>query len=245
LIKYAEENDIDYQNSSVKKIICIGENIRKQDFSLNAIGQKIADSWNVGLFSTYASSEMASAFTECSHGNGGHHNEDLLVIELLDQQNNPVKQGEIGELTFTTLGTEAFPLIRYKTGDLCTLNYEPCACGINTARISPILGRTAQRIKYKGTTFYPSVIFEVLNKFDMITDYAIVLETDVYDSDDVTIHIVLQDADRLEMIKESLKNTIRVIPKISIHDSLINLRKQHHVAFKRKLSKVIDLRAKP
>ncbi|WP_160129569.1 phenylacetate--CoA ligase family protein [Kordia antarctica] len=244
LINYAIENGIDYQNSSVKKIICIGENIRKEDFSLNAVGQKIADSWNVRLFSTYASSEMATAFTECEHGNGGHHNEDLLSIELLDQQNNPVKPGEIGELTITTLGMEAFPLIRYKTGDLCTLHYEPCACGIHTARISPILGRTAQRIKYKGTTFYPSAIFEVLHQFDAIKDHAIVLETNNYDSDDVHIHIALQDTTLITSIKEAVKTTIRVLPTITIHDSLVMLRKKHNVAHKRKLSKVIDLRAK-
>lgn len=244
MIDYAIENDINYQNSSVQKIICIGENIRKEDFSLNAVGKKIADSWNVRLFSTYASSEMATAFTECEYGNGGHHNDELLVIELLDKNNNPVKSGEIGELTITTLDIEAFPLIRYKTGDLCTLHYDACACGKSTARISPILGRTAQRIKYKGTTFYPSTLFEVLHQFDSIKDSTIVLQTNKYDSDDVQIHLVLQDTSLLHSVKEAIKAAIRVLPEITIHESLVELRKTHHVAHKRKLSKVIDLRVK-
>ena len=63
LIEYAENNQIDHRKSSIQKAICIGEPIRKDDFSLNALGQRIRDKWAIDLFSTYASTEMATAFT--------------------------------------------------------------------------------------------------------------------------------------------------------------------------------------
>ena len=103
----------------LKKLICIGENIRQADFSLNVLGKKITETWNIKLFSTYASTEMQTAFTECEAGRGGHQQPDLVIVELLNETDQPVKAGEAGEVTITTLGVEGMPLLRYKTGDLC------------------------------------------------------------------------------------------------------------------------------
>src|SRR6185437_4196393 len=116
LVEYAKQHDIDYKNSSIQKAICIGEPIRNEDFSLNTLGKKIIENWNLQLFSTYASSEMAAAFTECEHGIGAHLQPDLLYIELVDENEQEVKVGEAGELVITTLGVEAMPLLRFKTG---------------------------------------------------------------------------------------------------------------------------------
>ena len=118
LIQWADEHQIDMASSSVKKAICIGENIRQADFSLNLLGKKITDAWDIKLFSTYASTEMQTAFTECEAGRGGHHQPDLVIVELLNEQDQPVLAGEAGEVTITTLGVEGMPLLRYKTGDL-------------------------------------------------------------------------------------------------------------------------------
>jgi len=94
LIQYAKEHQIDPSSSSVKKAICIAENIRQPDFRLNLLGKKIADQWDIRLFSTYASTEMQTAFTECEAGQGGHHQPDLVILEILDEQNRPVSDGE-------------------------------------------------------------------------------------------------------------------------------------------------------
>ena len=66
---------------------------------------------------------------------------DLIIVELLDENNNPVKDGEVGEVTITTIGVEAMPLVRCKTGDMCIRFAEPCKCGRNSARLSSVLGR--------------------------------------------------------------------------------------------------------
>ena len=164
LIEYAQEHKIDLRNSPVQKAICIGESLRDADFELNALGQKIHNNWPLKLYSTYASTEMQTAFTECSSGMGGHHQPDLIILEILNEHGDSLKSGEYGEVTITTLGVEGMPLLRYRTGDICTFYDAPCSCGRNTRRLSPVLGRTQQMIKYKGTTIYPPAIFDILNK---------------------------------------------------------------------------------
>ena len=78
---------------------------------------------------------MATAFTECEAGKGGHFHPELIITELLDDNGNAVLPGEPGELTITTLGVEAMPLVRFRTGDICQRHEEKCTCGRNTYRL--------------------------------------------------------------------------------------------------------------
>src|SRR6186713_1179786 len=82
LIQFAKENNIDPNSTTVRRAICIGENIRNTDFSLNILGKRIKEDWNLQLYSTYASTEMQTAFTECNQGRGGHLQPELLIVEL-------------------------------------------------------------------------------------------------------------------------------------------------------------------
>ena len=65
---------------------------------------------------------------------------DLFFLEALDEHGQPVPDGQVGELTATTFGVEAMPLIRYRTGDFAAIYREPCRCGRRTLRIGPIVG---------------------------------------------------------------------------------------------------------
>ncbi|MBQ1222270.1 MAG: AMP-binding protein [Alistipes sp.] len=160
LIDYAERNGIDPNQSTLRRAICIGEALRTPEGKLTTLGEKIAERWpNLELYSTYASTEMQSSFTECSCHNGGHIPSDLIIVELLDEDNNPVEDGREGEVTITTLGVEGMPLLRFKTGDICIRISEPCGCGRHTARLSSVIGRKGQMIKFKGTTLYPPALF--------------------------------------------------------------------------------------
>jgi phenylacetate-CoA ligase len=216
LIEYAEIHGIDYNNSSIKGAICIGESLRNQDFSMNTLSKKITDKWNIKLFSTYASTEMSTAFTECEHGIGGHHHPELIITEVLDENNNPVKNGEAGELTFTTLGIEAMPLLRFKTGDIVQLHDAPCACGRNTFRVGPVIGRKKQMIKYKGTTLYPPAMNDVLSDFDNIENHIIEISTNDLGTDEIVIKIAVknQTPEFLQEIKDHFRAKLRVTPKI-------------------------------
>lgn len=244
IIKYAEEHNIDYKNSSIRKAICIGENLRNPDFSLNLLGQKIKSKWDIELFSTYASTEMGTTFCECEYGCGGHHHPELIIAELLDDRGNVVPEGEIGELTITTLGVEAMPLLRFRTGDMAQFHYEPCKCGRTTMRISPIIGRRNQMIKYKGTTLYPSAIFDVLDNIDYIENYLVEVSCNDMGTDTVVVKVGGCKREKNEAVKElkdSFRAKLRVAPDI-IFEAAEDIKKIQFPDMSRKPIKFIDKR---
>ncbi|WP_329806433.1 phenylacetate--CoA ligase family protein [Flavobacterium facile] len=216
LIEYADSHGIDYNNLGIKGAICIGESLRNQDFTNSILADKIASKWNIKLFSTYASTEMSTAFTECEHGVGGHHHPELIIVEVLDDENKPVKEGESGELTITTIGVEAMPLIRFKTGDIVKLHTDTCACGRNTLRVGPVVGRKQQMIKYKGTTLYPPAMNDVLNDFATIDNYLIQIFTNELGTDEIVIQIAVNNPSEgfLNEVKDHFRAKLRVTPKI-------------------------------
>ncbi|HXA01256.1 MAG TPA: AMP-binding protein, partial [Cytophagaceae bacterium] len=216
LIEFAEQKGIDYKASGIHKIICVGEPIRNQDFSINEISRRILEKWPVVLHSTYASTEMSAAFTECEHGQGGHLIPELLIVECLDDNNNPVPNGAAGELTITTLGIEGMPLLRFKTGDIAVLHKEPCTCGDSTWRIGPILGRKNHMIKYKGTTLYPQALNDILNSIDEIGSYFIEVSTNKLGTDELVANIFTEhySATLEKEIKDTFRAKLRVTPTL-------------------------------
>jgi len=220
IIKYAEEHGIDYRNSSIRKVVCIGENLREQDFSLNLLGQRIKEKWDVDLYSTYASTEMATTFAECEHGCGGHHHPELIICELVDEEGRNLQQdGQVGELVVTTLGVEGMPLLRFKTGDLVSIHTEPCLCGRTSMRVSPVVGRTNHLVKYKGTTLYPPAIFDVLDHTPYVENYVVEVNTDESGNDAVLVRVGLRTQgaeDVVKDLKDRFRARIRVAPLIEI-----------------------------
>jgi phenylacetate-CoA ligase len=244
IVAYAEKHGIDYRQSSVKKAICIGENLRQQDFSLNLLGQSIREKWDIELHSTYASTEMATTFTECAHGCGGHHHPELIICELIGEDGMPSGEGETGELTITTLGVEGMPLLRFKTGDLVRFHHEPCRCGRTTMRISPIIGRMNHMVKYKGTTLYPPAIFDVLDNVPYVEHYVMVVSDNEYGNDHIAIKIGLHGPlafDVTKDLKDRFRARIRVAPDIEICPA-DELRKISFPDISRKPVKFIDNR---
>ncbi len=216
MIEFAEHTGIDYLNSSIKKAICIGEPLRNQDFSDNTLASKIKSKWPIELFSTYASTEMATAFTECEAGNGGHQHPELIICEFLDENNQPVQKGEPGELTVTTLGVEAMPLLRYKTGDIVQPYFDECSCGRTTMRLGSLIGRKQQMIKYKGTTLYPPSLLDLLNDFEEVKQYVIEVFSNELAEDEIHVKIFsIDESDELQdRIKDRFRAKVRVSPKI-------------------------------
>ena len=214
LLEFAKEKGIGYKSSSIKKVICIGDAIRNQDFSLNELSKKILQDWPLALHSTYASTEMGTAFTECSHGRGGHVIPQLIIVECLDENNNPVPEGTPGELVVTPLGVEGMPLVRFKTGDITVLYKEQCLCGSTAWRISPILGRKNHMIKYKGTTLYPQSLNDILNVIEAVDSYFIEAYTNEFGADELVANIfTTQYSEGVEKkIKDTFRAKLRVTP---------------------------------
>lgn len=244
LIQFAKDNFIDLNRSSVKKAICIGENIRNTDFSLNMLGRKIKEEWDIHLFSTYASTEMQTAFTECRGGVGGHLQPELLIVELLDENNQQVGPHTAGEVTITTLGVEGMPLVRYKTGDICMYFDEPCACGRTSLRLSPVIGRKKQMIKFKGTTLYPPALFDLLNEMEDVLDFVVEVYSNEIGLDEVHLHLLTayksEECDR--RIRAYLQARLRVSPHIK-YVAAEELQKMQFPDSGRKAVKFIDRRS--
>ncbi|WP_294271118.1 AMP-binding protein [uncultured Chryseobacterium sp.] len=243
MIDYAEKNGIDYKNSSVYGAVCIGESIKNQDFTDNILSKKIKEKWDVQLFSTYASTEMSTAFTECEFQAGGHHHPELIITEILDDSGNPVAEGESGELTITTLGVEAMPLLRFKTGDIVQAHDEPCPCGRNTMRLGPVIGRKQQMIKYKGTTLYPPAMHDILNDFSGIQCYQIVIHSSDIGLDEIIIKLSSEQADEefVGAVKDHFRAKLRVSPKIELVDFDILSKEVFHPNSRKPIT-LVDLR---
>ncbi len=244
LIQFAKDHQININNSSVQKAICIGENIRNTDFSFNIPGKKIKEAWDILLYSTYASTEMQTAFTECREGRGGHLPPELLIVELLDENNQPVAANVPGEVTITTLGVEGMPLLRYKTGDICMYFDEPCACGRIGLRLSSVMGRKKQMIKFKGTTLYPPALFDLLNEMSEILDFVVEVYSNEIGLDEVALYLLPAEASEEcdHRIRAYLQARLRVSPRIK-YVSAEAIQKMQYPEPVRKAVKFIDRRS--
>lgn len=246
LIQYAEEHNIDYKHSSIKRIIGIGEGLRDQEFKLNLLGSKIKEKWDVDLFATYSSTEMSTTFPECEYGCGGHHHPELIIVEIIDENDRPVPSGKPGEVVITTLGVEAMPLLRFRTGDIACIHNEPCACGRQSFRISPLVGRKNNMIKLKGTTLYPPALFEVLDNTEYIENYVVHVDYNSSGTDEVKVMVApkqAMDYDIVKELKDRFRARIRVCPEIELTTPEEN-RKIMRPDINRKPVKFIDHRIK-
>ena len=245
LTDYAEANGFDYRNCPLRKAICIGEGLRLPDnFELNTLGRKIQERWpELELYSTYASTEMQTSFTECACHQGGHLPPDLIIVEFLDDENRPVPEGEPGEVTITTLGVRGMPLLRFKTGDICRHYSGACGCGRNTIRLSSLLGRKGQMIKYKGTTLYPPALFDILDNIPEVENYIVEVFTNSLGTDQVQIKVGSKDhSDELvKRIKDVFRSKVRVAPDILFEPTEL-IAKLQMPPTSRKAVKYLDLR---
>jgi len=237
LIEYAEQNGIDYRHSSIRRIVGIGEGLRERvegqhDLQLNLLGSRIHELWpEVQLFATYSSTEMGATFAECPMGQGGHVHPELIIVEIIGEDGKPVPDGEVGEVVVTTLGVEAMPLLRFRTGDMSAKIVEPCGCGRNSYRLIPLVGRKNNMIKLKGTTIYPPAINDVLDNIDYVQNYVVVVRNSAAGTDEVVVRIGLRqdypygriastpgeaEAAIIKDLKDHFRSRLRVAPLVEI-----------------------------
>ena len=238
------EKGVDPASSSLQAALCIGESIRQPDGSPNALATALQKVWPLRLHSTYAATEMQTAFTECVHGCGGHLHPELLILEILSEDGTVVDPGEWGEVTITTLGVEGMPLLRYRTGDICRLDVSPCACGLHSPRLSAVKGRRQQMIKYRGTTLYPPALFDLLNRAEAVQDYAVEVRRDAFGNDDLIIHLhTALPVDACEAgLRPYLQAGLRVMPTLQYHSST-EMQAMLFPAHSRKAVRFIDNRS--
>jgi phenylacetate-CoA ligase len=123
----------------------------------------IEDLLGLAALDIYGLSEIIGpgVATECLQRSGLHVNEDHFLVEAVDPDGSPVPEGTPGELVFSTT-REAMPLLRYRTGDVASLSYAPCACGRTLVRMSKVLGRRDDMLVIRGVNVFPREIEAVL-----------------------------------------------------------------------------------
>ncbi|MBQ3347705.1 MAG: phenylacetate--CoA ligase [Synergistaceae bacterium] len=140
---------------------------------------------------------------ECEDQHGMHVNEDYFIPEIIDPETGEVlPEGSTGELVFTTLEKEAFPLIRYRTRDITSLSYEPCPCGRTHVRMSRLKGRTDDMLIIRGVNVFPSQIETVLINQGYPANYQIIVDR-VNNTDTLDV--------RVEMTPEMFTDNLGVV----------------------------------
>ena len=244
LANWAEERGHNPRDYGINTLITIGEPVRKPDLTLTPLGGELTAAWNARVYSSYGATELETAFCDCTAECGQHVHPELMLVEIVDDRGKPVPQGEPGEVVVTPLGVEGFPLVRFRTGDIARLYTAPCACGWNTQRLGPIEGRLAQRLKYKGTTLYPEMIYHILQDIDGIEASYLEVRS-AYDlSDEITVMVGTGgNGPSAETIKEMLQAKIRVKPEVIVKDATEVIETMEK-AGGRKLQKFFDFRKK-
>jgi len=193
--------------------------------------KKIEDGLGIKAYDIYGLSEIMGpgVACECAEQNGMHIWEDRFIPEIIDPDTGEVlPEGESGELVFTTLTKEGFPLIRYRTRDICSLNYEKCKCGRTHVRMNKPSGRSDDMLIIRGVNVFPSQIEEVLLKVsgEAITpNYQIIVDR-VNNNDTLDINVEMSEkmfADDVSSIvktekeiTEMLRSTLGIGAKVHL-----------------------------
>lgn len=188
----------------------------------------IEDGLGIKAYDIYGLTEIEGpgvAF-ECQEQDGMHICEDYFIPEILDPDTlEPVPDGQIGELVFTSFAREAFPLIRYRTKDITYITHEKCKCGRTHARIHRLMGRTDDMLIVKGVNVYPSQIEEVLIKKGMPENYQLIVDR-VHNGDTLDVNVemtpemaadkTLDIAKKEKELVTALKSMLGIYAKVTL-----------------------------
>ncbi len=210
--------------------------------------KEIQDRWGILATENYGLSEIVGPGVsgECTHQDGMHINEDHFYPEIIDPDTGETLESGEGELVLTTLTKEGIPMLRYRTKDITSLNFEKCPCGRTSTRMSKIVGRTDDMLIIKGVNVFPSQIESVLVGMQHIgPHYQILVKKKGY-MDDIEVHVELTDGSmlerfsELEKLEEGIRHNLRVVLQIDAKVRLVEPRSLERSAGKAK--RVVDLR---
>ncbi|HMK92811.1 MAG TPA: phenylacetate--CoA ligase [Thermoleophilia bacterium] len=195
----------------------------------DALREQIESRWGISATDNYGLTEVIGPGVagECECKDGMHIAEDHFLVEVLDPTTDePVPDGEVGELVFTSLTKEASPVLRYRTRDLSRITRGRCACGRTTARMSKVVGRTDDMFIISGVNVFPSNIESVLFRIEGLEPhYEIVLERrGALDSFTVRVEVTeeifngwMDDLVAFEKrVTEELRAALLVRPKVKL-----------------------------
>ncbi len=190
--------------------------------------RSIEETLGIKAFDIYGLTELSGpgvAF-ECSQQSGMHINEDHFIAEVIDPDTGePLPDGEQGELVFTAIDKQAFPLLRYRTRDICVLSHEKCACGRTHVKMSKPRGRTDDMLIIRGVNVFPSQIETVLLNQGYAANYQIIVDR-VRNTDTLDIQVEMtpemftdsmgEISDRQKKLVEGLRAMLGLTAKVTL-----------------------------
>ncbi|HAC20963.1 MAG TPA: phenylacetate--CoA ligase [Porphyromonadaceae bacterium] len=162
------------------------ENMRKE----------IEDAMGIKAYDIYGLTEIIGPGVgcECQSQNGTHLWEDHFYPEIIDPETlEPMADGAIGELVFTTLTKEGMPMIRYRTRDLTSLNYDVCDCGRTAVRMNKILGRSDDMLIIRGVNVFPSQVESVILELEEFEPHYLLIVDRVNNTDTFEVQVEVRE----------------------------------------------------
>jgi len=180
---------------------------------------RLEDKLGIKAYDIYGLTEITGPGVsfECSEQSGLHINEDHFIAEIIDPETGEVlPEWAKGELVFTSITKQAFPLLRYRTRDICVLDRGGCPCGRTLMKMSKIMGRSDDMLIIKGVNVFPSQVETVLIEFGMSSNYQLVIDR-VNHSDTLEVCV--------ELTPEMFSDTIRGIERREreLHERIKNI----------------------
>ena len=222
----------------------IGETLKEKGYKPEDIPLKIgifgAEAWSeemrrdientlgIKAYDIYGLTEISGPGVsfECSEQRGMHINEDHFLAEIIDPNTGEVlPEGTQGELVFTTLDKKAFPMIRYRTRDICTLTREKCSCGRTHIRMTKPKGRSDDMLKIRGVNVFPSQIETVLMNNGYAANYQILVgrvnNTDTFEvkvemTPDMFTDNVGEIQARRKVLEDGLRSMLGIKAKVTL-----------------------------
>ena len=188
----------------------------------------IESSLGIKAYDIYGLTEISGPGVsfECSEQKGMHINEDHFIAEVIDPETGEVlPEGEKGELVFTCITKKAFPLIRYRTRDICVLSRKKCSCGRTHIRMSKPLGRSDDMLIVKGVNVFPSQIETVLLNNGYEANYQLIVDRkNNSDTIECDVEWVSENppkdaadwADREKLLVSKLKSMLGIAVKVKL-----------------------------
>lgn len=211
--------------------------------------KQLEEKFHIITADTYGITEiMGSGIAgECHLHAGLHINEDHFIVEIIDPATlAPVAPGQEGEMVITTITKEGFPLIRYRTGDITSINPEPCSCGRTFVRMTRVIRRTDDLVQFKGVGFFPSQVEPLLREVDGVSPYYQIILGREAGVDTLEIKVEVSDKipflDGLRSVENMLGQLTRRIKDVLDIDAKLTLVEPNSLRQINSKDRVIDRR---
>jgi phenylacetate-CoA ligase len=224
LSRYLEKEGINPQSLSLKRGLFGGEPCPE------SMRKEVQERLLIHATDNYGVSEVMGpgVSAECEHRNGLHLYEDHFIPEIIDPQTLKVlPPGGEGELVLTTLTKEAFPVVRYRTRDITSLDYSPCPCGRTLVRMKKVLGRSDDIIVIKGVKVFPSQVESILLEVEGVEPRYQILVEQVEGADtlelkvEVNERVFSDEIKNLQNISAQIERKLREIVGVSAKVKLV------------------------